>query len=107
LVSALQEVIDPPVLPLCCDSPRLTNTLAVETPCDAGRIQRAARNLVVATGQSETPADEMTRVLRAIGRTDAEIKRTLRISLGWTTSRDQIERAVDLLAEACDGLAAT
>ena len=91
---------------LCGDSPRLPNTAAVEMPGDAKRIQRAARKLVLATAQSDDPPDEMTRTLRAIGRSESQIGRTLRVSLGWTTSQDQIDRAVELLAEAWDGVAA-
>lgn len=95
-----------PLKMLCQDSPRLPNTIAVELPGDARQLQRAARNLVVATAQSDTPPDEITRSLRAIGRSDAQIRRTLRISLGWTSSSDQVDRAADLIAEACDGLRA-
>jgi cysteine desulfurase len=104
-VARLSELISPPPLSLCQDSPRLPNTVAVEMLGDARPIQRAARKLVMATAQSDTPPDEMTRTLRAIGRSDVQIKRTLRISLGWTTSREQVDRAADLLAEASDGLA--
>ena len=105
-VSRLTQLISPQPLSLCLNSPRLPNTVAVEMPGDARRLQRAARNLVMATAQSDTPPDEMTRTLRAIGRTDVQIKRTLRISLGWTSSQEQVDRAADLLAEAWDGLAA-
>ena len=104
-VSRLTGLISPEPLSLCHDSPRLPNTVAVEMPGDARRLQRAARKLVVATAQSETPPDEITRTLRAIGRSELQIKRTLRISLGWTTSQEQVDRAADLLAEAWDGLA--
>ena len=44
----------------------------------------------------------MTRVLRAIGCSEKEIGRAIRVSVGWTTSREQIDRAVNLLAEAAD-----
>ncbi|MGB7326521.1 MAG: aminotransferase class V-fold PLP-dependent enzyme [Rubripirellula sp.] len=91
---------------LCEDSPRLANTLAVEMPGDAKRIQRTARQLAVATAQSDAPPDEMTRALRAVGMTSAQVGRTLRISLGWTTSREQVDRAIELLADACDGIVA-
>ncbi|WP_146602551.1 cysteine desulfurase family protein [Novipirellula aureliae] len=86
------------------DSVRIANTLAIEMPCEASRIQKAARQLVFATAQSIEPADEMTRSLQAIGCSEAQIRRTIRISLGWTTSRDEVQRAASLLAEACDGI---
>ncbi|MEM8669691.1 MAG: cysteine desulfurase family protein [Planctomycetota bacterium] len=92
---------------LCEGCHSLPNTVAVELPGVARQVQRAARQLVVAAPLSESPPDEMTRVLRAIGRTDAQIGRTLRISLGWTTSHQQVDRAVELLADACETLAAS
>lgn len=91
---------------LCEGSPRLPNTVAFEMPGNARRIQRAARQLVLATAQSSSPPDEITRVLRAIGRDQSQIDRTLRISLGWTSSREQVDRAVELLADAWDGIRA-
>lgn len=97
-----EQMVTPPIV-LCEDSPRLANTLAIELPGDAKRIHETARELAVATAQSSSPADEFTRSLRAIGRSDSQIGRTLRISLGWTTSSEQVERAVGLIAEAFDG----
>jgi cysteine desulfurase len=80
----------------------LPNTVTVQMPAEAKRIQKAARHLVVGLAQSESPPDEMTRVLRAIGCNEKEIGRAIRVSVGWTTSREQIDRAVNLLAEAAD-----
>ena len=88
---------------LCEDSIRLPNTLAIEMPASARQIQKAARSLVLATAQSSSPPDEMTRALKAIGRSDSQVGRTLRLSLGWTTSHEQIDRTIELLAEASDG----
>lgn len=104
LIRGLMEVVAPAPMILCEGSKRIPNTIAIEMPGDAQRIQRAARKLVIATAQSDSPADEMTRTLRAIGRSDLQIKRTIRLSLGWTTSREQVDRAVDLLAEAWDSV---
>ncbi|QDT06112.1 Cysteine desulfurase [Rubripirellula lacrimiformis] len=91
---------------LCLDSPRLPNTIAIEMPGDAKRIQRAARQLAIATAQSDTPPDETTRALRAIGMSGAQVGRTIRLSLGWTSSRDQVDRAIELLADASDAASA-
>lgn len=98
----IRQMTTPPVI-LCEDSPRLPNTVAVQLPGSAKRIHESARELAVATAQSSSPPDEFTRTLRAIGRSDSEIGRTLRISLGWTTSNEQVERAAGLIAEAFDG----
>ena len=91
----------PPVL-LCEGSPRLPNTLAFEMPREARCLQQTSRELAVAIAQSTLPADEFTRSLRAIGKDDGQIGRTIRISLGWTTSAEQVERAAFLIAEAFD-----
>tara|TARA_R110002049_G_scaffold285698_2_gene466800 strand:+ start:5443 stop:6561 length:1119 start_codon:yes stop_codon:yes gene_type:complete len=105
LIEGLRAVVQPLPIALCEDAPRLPNTVAIEMPGEAKRLQRSARQLVMATARSNDPPDAITRVLRAIGRTDSQIGRTLCISLGWTTSRDQVDRSVEMLAEAWDGLA--
>ncbi|KAA5543777.1 cysteine desulfurase [Roseiconus nitratireducens] len=87
---------------LCEESPRLPNTVALELPGEARRIHETARELAVATAQSACPPDEFTRSLRAIGCSESQIGRTMRVSLGWTTSREQVERAAGLIAEAFD-----
>jgi cysteine desulfurase len=72
----------------------------MEFSVSARKIQRAARHLAVASPRSDNPPDEMTQVLRAIGSAPSEVARTIRFSVGWTTTRDQIDRAVELLADA-------
>jgi cysteine desulfurase len=74
----------------------------VELPVVASRVQEIARQLVVRSPESSSPPDEMTRVLAAAGRSSVQIARTLQVSMGWTTSREQIDRAVEMLANACD-----
>ncbi|MEL6108993.1 MAG: cysteine desulfurase family protein [Planctomycetota bacterium] len=101
-VEQLHSQLDQPPTVLCDQSPRLPNTLAIEMPREARYLQQASRELAVAIAQSTLPPDEFTRSLRAIGRSDGEIGRTIRISLGWTTSSEQIERAAFLIAEAFD-----
>ncbi len=102
LVKGIVSTISPAPKLLCQDAPRLPNTVTVELPTSARQVQRAARQLAVASSQSSTPPDEMTRVLREVGCSDSQIGRTMRLSVGWTTTRDQIDRAVELLADACD-----
>ncbi|MFK8111817.1 MAG: cysteine desulfurase family protein [Rubripirellula sp.] len=106
LINGLVSNIKPSPTLLCEDSRRLPNTIAIEMPGDAKRIQKSARQLVLATAQSDVPPDEMTRALRAIGRSDSQVGRTISLSLGWTTSQDQVDRAIELLADAWDGVAA-
>jgi len=101
LAASIRNVIDPATV-LCESSERLSNTLTIELPAGARQLQRAARELIFATAMSASPADEMTRSLLAIGRTENQIGKTVRFSLGWTTSHDQIDRVVELLAEAVE-----
>ncbi|MGV3486030.1 MAG: cysteine desulfurase family protein [Planctomycetaceae bacterium] len=105
LADALRSVIDPAPIILCEASPRLSNTLTIELPAEARQVQKTARELIFATAMSASPADEMTRCLRAIGRTEYQIGRVVRISIGWTTSREQIDRSVELFAEAVEAAA--
>ena len=87
---------------LCQDSIRLPSTLAIRLPIQASALRTRCRQLVFNSAQSEAPPDEMTRSLRAIGLADSEISRTATFSVGWTTSRDQIASAVEMISDACE-----
>lgn len=90
------------IVVLCEHVPRLSNTVAIELPMEACRVRQAARQLVFTAAQSASPPDEVTRGLRAIGRSEAQIGRTVSLSIGWTTSQEEIDQAADMLAEAID-----
>ena len=105
LIARLVDVIRPAPRILCQASPRLPNTVAVEMPIASSRIRQVARDLVVTTARASDPPDECTRALRSVGLGEAGIARTICISLGWTTSQDEVDRAGDLLADAADGRA--
>jgi cysteine desulfurase len=106
LIKGIIRSISPEPLILCSKVDRLPNTVAIEMPGPVHRLLKSARQLAVATSLSEAPPDQMARALRAIGRSESQIGRTLSVSLGWTTTRDQIDRASSLLAEAWDTVAA-
>lgn len=106
LINGLLGTVNPSPALLCENADRLPNTIAIMMPGDAKRIQKSARELVMATAQSESPPDEMTRALRALGMTNAQVGRTLCLSLGWTTSHEQVDRTIELLADAWDVVAA-
>ena len=103
-ISAIQCTLDPAPFVLCDDGLSLPNTVAIQFATSATRIQKLARNLVFQTTLSGTPPDEMTRALRAIGRTEQQIAQIASFSFGWTTSREQIDTAVELIAESIDSL---
>ncbi len=69
-------------------------------------VQRSARELVFATAMSESPPDEMTRCLLAIGENRTAVSRVVRLSIGWTTSEEQVDRTIELFAEALDAVRA-
>jgi cysteine desulfurase len=106
LADGLRAAIDPAPRILCESSSRLSNTLAIELPAEAKMVQRSARELVFATAMSESPPDEMTRCLLAIGENRAAVSRVVRLSIGWTTSEEQIDRTIELFAEALDAVRA-
>lgn len=103
LINGIESNINPVPKIVCETAPRLPNTVTMELPVSARKVQRIAREVVAATPQSNSPPDEMTRVLREVGCSDSQIGRTMRLSVGWTTTRDQIDRAIAVLADACDG----
>ena len=102
LITGIQTTLNDNAIILAPNAERIPNTVCLELPIEANRAQQLARDLVVTTAQSSNPADEMTRVLRAIGRSESQIARTIRISMGWTTSRDEVDQTIRWLAEACD-----
>lgn len=103
-VFRVRDIIDPLVEVACETSPRLPNTVTLLLPTEARQVQRAAGQLIVSTARSAAPADQMTRCLAAVGMSPHQIGGAIRISLGWTTSQEQVDRAADLLAEAWDQL---
>jgi cysteine desulfurase len=102
--TGLRQVLETELTVICEDIPRLPNTLVFQMGCDASQIQQAARSLAFATAQSDAPPDEMTRMLHAIGCSESDVSQAIRVSVGWTTSRDQVDRAVELIAEARDSV---
>lgn len=104
-VKGAGESLNPKPIVLCQGGDRLPNTVAIELPGGARRLLKLARHVAVAASLSESPPDEMARALGAIGRTDIQVGRTICVSIGWTTTRDQIDKAVSLLAEAWDAVA--
>lgn len=101
-VDRVRETAASPITVLCETVPRLSNTAAIELPMEVSRVRQVARRLVFTSAQSVSPPDEVTRGLRAIGRSEGQIGRTLSLSIGWTTSHEEIDQAAEMLAEAID-----
>ena len=101
-ISRLNQHLSTKPIVLCHQAPNLPNTLLIELPVEASRVARRVRQLVMATPRATAEADEMTRCLEAIGVSKERANRCCRISFGWTTSQEQVDRAADMLAEACE-----
>ena len=86
---------------------RLPNTLSVNFP-DVSAAELLARlpELCVSTGSAcHSGAPGMSPTLAAMGLDPDEARGTVRLSVGWFTSEEEIDRAVDLLIGAWESLA--
>jgi cysteine desulfurase len=87
-------------------SPRLPNTLSVVFPrvAAADMLQRAVE-LCASTGAAcHSTAAGMSATLAAIGLTLQQAKGTMRLSLGWYTSQEDVDHAASLLIDAWESL---
>ena len=77
------------------DTERLDNTLCLSAPCWPSEIQVIALDLngfaVSAGSACSSGKVRKSKVLEAMGASAADAESALRISLGWTTTRDDIE----------------
>ncbi|XZE56910.1 cysteine desulfurase family protein [Planctomycetaceae bacterium SH139] len=101
-VERLSGQVDGPVCVLGGNVERLSNTLLLQLPREAMRVARSARQIIAAVASGTMPADEMSRALLSMGLTPQAMRHCCRISLGLTTSEEQLDRAADALAEACE-----
>lgn len=87
---------------------RLPGILCLELPgVTAEALQRKLPEICFGpsapcTGRARSPVDD---TLAALGLTEQQIANTLRISIGWPTSEDEIQRAIHLIASAYESLA--
>ncbi len=80
---------------------RIPGNLNITFPAPALDLMRATPELCVSTGSAcSSAAIEPSYVLRALGLTDAEAQRTLRLGLGRFTSAADVEHAVEALSAA-------
>ncbi len=87
-------------------SPRLPNTLSVIFPgLSAAEMLARAPELCASTGSAcHSTAISMSPTLAAIGLTPEQAHGTLRLSVGWYTSQDEVDRGADLLLDAWESL---
>ncbi len=84
---------------------RLPNTLSVRFAGVAGRdILARVPEVYASTGAACHSASGTSGTLAALGLTSAEAQSTVRLSLGWSTNEDEIDRAASLLLDAWESL---
>ncbi len=87
---------------------RLPNTLHVSFPGVSGRdlLQRAGADVAASVGSAcHAQHDAVSGVLAALGLDAARAMGAVRLSTGWTTTRQEIEHAADALIAAWRSLA--
>ncbi len=106
LFEHLQAEISRPLVVHGAISPRLPNTLSVSFPgVSATELLRRIPELCASTGPAcHSGSVSLSPTLAAIGVTTEVARGTMRLSVGWYTSVDDVDRAADLLAHAWESL---
>ena len=81
--------------------PRLPHNLNITVPgLNGNRLHRALRPHLACSSGSACSRGEPSHVLQAIGRSRQEAEASLRLSLGRTTSEDDVDRAIGVITSA-------
>ena len=83
------------------EQPRLSHNLNVTVPgVNGARLHRALRPHLACSSGSACSNGEPSHVLQALGRSRSESEASLRLSLGRTTTREDIRQAVNAISDA-------
>jgi cysteine desulfurase len=87
-------------------APRLPNTLSVNFPgVIADQLLRQIPELCASTGAAcHSGTTQLSVTLQAIGLDEETARGTIRLSVGWYTSDEDVDRAADLLISAWETL---
>src|SRR5690606_30768741 len=87
-------------------SPRLPNTLNIVFPgVSAAEMLKRIPDLSASTGSAcHSTAITMSPTLTAIGLTPEEAHGAMRLSVGWYTTEEEVDRAANMLLEAWDAI---
>lgn len=87
------------------EAPRLPNTLSVNFPGVTGsELLRRVPELCASTGSAcHSDSVSMSPTLAALGLSSEVARGTVRLSLGWQTSEEDVQRAAELLIQAWEG----
>jgi cysteine desulfurase len=102
----LREAIGPGLTINGDGAQRLPNTLSVSFPGVAGvDLLRHTAEICASTGAAcHGDSTEISSTLRAIGADAEQARGTVRLSVGWPTTIDEIDRAADLLISSWESL---
>ena len=89
-------------------APRLPNTSSVVLPrVSAQALLQRVETLAASTGSAcHTGLEGASGTLRSLGLSPDAARGTLRLSIGWQTSREEVELAADWIIDAWDGMVA-
>jgi cysteine desulfurase len=106
LLEKLRAAIGPQLSVNGEQAERLPNTLSVNFPdVVAGDLLRQTPELCASTGAAcHSGSTHMSATLSAIGLEPTVARGTMRLSVGWYTDEDQIDRAAQLLVAAWENL---
>lgn len=106
LLEKLRAVIGPRLSVNGQGAPRLPNTLSVNFPdVVAADLLRRIPELCASTGAAcHSGATHLSATLAAIGLDPAAARGAVRLSLGWYTEEDEIDRAAQLLIAAWENM---
>jgi cysteine desulfurase len=87
-------------------APRLPNTLSITLPRVSGTaLLSRIPELAASTGSAcHSGTDDVSPTLHALGMTAEQARGTLRLSVGWYTSTEEIERAAELIIGAWESM---
>lgn len=87
-------------------APRLPNTLSISLPRISGNdLLNRIPELAASTGSAcHSGAEDVSPTLHAIGMTAEQARGTLRLSVGWYTSGEEIDRAATLIIGAWEAM---
>ena len=109
LADELTGGIDGPLIINGRQAPRLPNTLSVIFPdVDANEMLLRVPELCASTGAAcHSDSDSYSPTLKSIGLSAEEAVGTVRLSVGWYTNDEEIEKAANLLIDAWENTART
>lgn len=106
LEQKIRDGVGSPLTVNSAEAPRLPNTLSVNFPgVTGGELLRRCPELCASTGAAcHSGSTRLSGTLAAMGLPLEVARGTVRLSLGWYTSEEEVDRAADLLVAAWEDL---